>query len=112
MFATPGTMLASKSRIRGRLPLESAIGADLQELANSGLAARCFAAAGRDARSDGFVVAHRVEIKDVQLMLNGAQFPQLRPLLGKHVRFSGSLEPAITGHHHTAVMLSDVVTMD
>jgi hypothetical protein len=45
-------------------------------------------------------------------MLNGAQFPQLRPLLGKHVRFSGSLEPAITGHHHTAVMLSDVVTMD
>ena len=51
-------------------------------------------------------------IRDMQLMLNGAQFPQLRPLLGKHVRLSGSLEPAVTGHHHTAVMLSDVVTMD
>lgn len=51
-------------------------------------------------------------IRDMQLMLNGTQFPQLRPLLGKHVHLSGSLEPAVTGHHHTAVMLSEVVTID
>jgi hypothetical protein len=44
------------SRERSQMQ-EEHIGADLQELANSGFAARCFAAAGRDARGDGFVLA-------------------------------------------------------
>lgn len=43
---------------------EEHIGADLQELTNSGFTARRFAAAGRDARGDGLILTHRVKIEE------------------------------------------------
>jgi hypothetical protein len=48
-------------------------------------------------------------IRDMMLVLNPPQFGQLQPRLGARVILSGSLMPAETGHHHTPVMLSDVV---
>jgi hypothetical protein len=61
--------------------------------------------------ADEYMVAIS-SIRDLQLILMPPQYPQLRPQLGKHVRLEGSLFPASTGHHHTPVMLSDVVTVE
>ncbi|SRR6266446_8661329 len=49
------------------------------------------------------------DILDIQLILYQPQFQQLRPWLGKHIVLEGSLDIAATGHHHTRVILSDVV---
>jgi hypothetical protein len=49
------------------------------------------------------------DILDMQLILYQPQFQQLRRWLGKHVVLQGSLDTATTGHHHTPVILSDVV---
>jgi len=48
-------------------------------------------------------------IRDIMLMLNPPQFGQLRSRLGTRVMLSGGLMAAETGHHHTPVMLHDVV---
>ena len=48
-------------------------------------------------------------LTNMQLMLTGPeQYSLLRPLLDKQVSLSGTLFAAITGHHHTPVLLEDV----
>ena len=49
------------------------------------------------------------DILAIQLLLTETQYAQFRPLLGKRVRLSGSLVAAETGHHHTPVIMGDVV---
>ena len=48
-------------------------------------------------------------IRDLILVLTPPQFAQLRPRLGTRVTLSGGLMAAETGHHHTPVMLADVM---
>jgi hypothetical protein len=47
-------------------------------------------------------------VTDMQLMLQPAQYKQLRSRLGRQIRLSGVLVAAHTGHHHTPVMLGNV----
>lgn len=47
-------------------------------------------------------------VTDMQLMLEPAQYKQLRSRLGRQIRLSGVLIAAQTGHHHTPVMLGEV----
>jgi len=48
-------------------------------------------------------------IRRIQLVLRDqADFDRLRPFLGKTVALRGTLFGAITGHHHTPVLLSVV----
>jgi hypothetical protein len=54
----------------------------------------------------------RQDILTIQLVLTAPQFSQFRPLLGKRVRLSGSLFGAETGHHHTPVLMEDVVLVE
>jgi hypothetical protein len=54
--------------------------------------------------SDDVDVA-RSGIRRVQLVLDEAGYARLRPLLGKRVTLRGTLFAAITGHHHTPVLL-------
>jgi hypothetical protein len=58
--------------------------------------------------SDDFAV-YVPSLRDMMLMLSPPQFGQLRPRLGTRVILSGGLMAAETGHHHTPVMLRDVV---
>jgi hypothetical protein len=49
------------------------------------------------------------DVLAIQLGLTAPQYDQLRALIGKRVRLSGTLSAATTGHHHTPVMLGAVV---
>jgi hypothetical protein len=64
----------------------------------------CVKGRGRDA-DEPFLS----DILAIQLGLTEPQYAQFRPLLGKRVRLSGSLAAATTGHHHTPVLMGDVV---
>ena len=44
-------------------------------------------------------------VSDIQLGLDEEQYAQYKELLGKQVVVSGKLSHAITGHHHTNVLL-------
>ncbi|MET3117109.1 hypothetical protein AAKU64_001322 [Undibacterium sp. GrIS 1.8] len=44
-------------------------------------------------------------VKEIQLVLNQSQYKKLRPKLGTQIQLSGSLFSAISGHHHTDVLL-------
>jgi hypothetical protein len=57
---------------------------------------------GRGAAADEPLIS---DILLIQLGLTTPQYSQLRPMLGKQVRLTGSLVAATTGHHHTPVML-------
>ena len=48
----------------------------------------------------------KTSIRRVQLLLDQAGYDRLRPFLGRHVALRGTLFGAITGHHHTPVILS------
>jgi hypothetical protein len=41
----------------------------------------------------------------IQLVLNGEQYSEFKNVLGKKASVSGTLFHAITGHHHTKVLL-------
>jgi hypothetical protein len=45
-------------------------------------------------------------IRRIQLVLDENGYARLRPLLGKTVTLRGTLSGAITGHHHTPVLLT------
>lgn len=45
-------------------------------------------------------------IRRIQLVLDQAGYDRLRPFLGKNVSLRGTLFGAITGHHHTPILLS------
>lgn len=46
-------------------------------------------------------------VKDIQLVLDGSStYETLRPFLGKQVLCTGKLFSAISGHHHTNILLS------
>jgi hypothetical protein len=47
-------------------------------------------------------------IRRIQLVLDEDGYARLRPLLGKRLTLRGTLFGAITGHHHTPVLLSVV----
>jgi hypothetical protein len=48
-------------------------------------------------------------LRRIQLVLDGQKdYDRLRPFLGKRVTLRGTLFGAITGHHHTPVLLSVV----
>lgn len=59
----------------------------------------CTRAAGNDDAGD------HDGIKEIQLVLSGAQYDALRPKLGARVTLTGSLFEAHSGHHHTPVLL-------
>lgn len=44
-------------------------------------------------------------ISDIQLVLNKDQYGEYKTLLGKQVNVSGKLFHAISGHHHTNILL-------
>ena len=54
---------------------------------------------------DGVDVA-KSGIRRIQLLLDEDGYARLRPLLGERVSLRGTLFGAITGHHHTPVLLS------
>ncbi|MFB4692729.1 DUF4431 domain-containing protein [Enterobacter hormaechei subsp. steigerwaltii] len=45
-------------------------------------------------------------VRLVQLVLQPAQYDELRPLLGKSVRLKGDLFARFTGHHHAPLLLT------
>jgi hypothetical protein len=47
-------------------------------------------------------------VRLIQLVLDQPGYDRLRPLLGKRVTLRGTLFGAISGHHHTPVLLSVV----
>ena len=57
------------------------------------------------AGSDPINVAH-TNIRRIQLVLDQRGYDALRPFLRKKVTLRGTLFGAITGHHHTPVLLS------
>jgi hypothetical protein len=74
----------------------------------------------RDARETGFyldlpvaacVSPHgsdypaAVGVRRIQLVLDSAGYARLRPSLGKSISVGGTLFHAMSGHHHTAVLL-------
>jgi hypothetical protein len=47
-------------------------------------------------------------VTDIQLVLTGqSTYDSLRPIIGKPITCTGNLFSAITGHHHTKVLLSE-----
>lgn len=50
-------------------------------------------------------------VRLVQLLLDQAQYDQLRPLLGHTVVLRGTLTSAHTGHHHAPLLLDEVVVV-
>ncbi|RFP14564.1 MULTISPECIES: DUF4431 domain-containing protein [unclassified Duganella] len=44
-------------------------------------------------------------VREIQLVLNAAQYAELKPRLGTVVRLRGKLFSAFTGHHHADVLL-------
>jgi hypothetical protein len=65
------------------------------------LAAPACTAAGSDD-----VDVPKANIRRIQLVLDQAGYDALRPFLGKQVTLRGTLFGAITGHHHTPVLLN------
>lgn len=55
--------------------------------------------------SDDVDVAKK-DIRRIQLLLDQSDYDRLRPFLGKRIALRGTLFGAITGHHHTPVLLS------
>ena len=60
----------------------------------------CMSAGGDD------VNAAKSGIRRIQLVLDEQGYAQLRPFLGKRITLRGTLFGAITGHHHTPVLLT------
>jgi len=50
----------------------------------------------------------KTDVRRIQLVLDQPDYDRLRPFLGKNVTLRGTLFGAITGHHHTPVLLSVV----
>jgi hypothetical protein len=48
----------------------------------------------------------RSGVRRIQLVLDEDGYSRLRPLVGKRVTLRGTLFGAITGHHHTPVLLN------
>ncbi|HEU4885882.1 MAG TPA: DUF4431 domain-containing protein [Longimicrobium sp.] len=46
------------------------------------------------------------DVRLVQMVLDSAGYARSRPLLGTHVRASGTLFAAHTGHHHAPLLMS------
>lgn len=65
----------------------------------------CVTALSKDPDEIDVAVQH---IRGLQLVLDAKGSRLLKPLLGKKVAISGSLFGAISGWHHTPVLLSDV----
>ena len=60
----------------------------------------CMASGGDD------VNVAKTGIARIQLVLDEKGYARLRPFLGKRITLRGTLFGAITGHHHTPVLLS------
>ena len=52
------------------------------------------------------VNAAKSGIRRIQLVLDEQGYARLRPLLGKRITLRGTLFGAITGHHHTPILLT------
>ncbi len=48
------------------------------------------------------------DVREIQLILAPEDFVRYRPLLGKTVTAEGGFMSAITGHHHTPILLEGV----
>lgn len=48
------------------------------------------------------------DVREIQLTLKPEDFTRYRPLLGKPVTAAGDFISAITGHHHTPILLEGV----
>ncbi len=53
---------------------------------------------------DSVGVYTRAELEWIQLILEPQEYRQARRQLGKHVRVSGVVSPAESGHHHTLLI--------
>jgi hypothetical protein len=47
-------------------------------------------------------------VRTIQLMLDQPQYDRFRPMLGRTITLSGAFMSAITGHHHTPILLDKV----
>jgi len=60
-----------------------------------------------DDPSDPDLGAGAKAVREVQLMLKADDFSLYRPLLGKPVTAQGEFMSAISGHHHTPILLQN-----
>ncbi|OHD85133.1 DUF4431 domain-containing protein [Sulfuricurvum sp. RIFCSPLOWO2_12_FULL_43_24] len=61
-----------------------------------------------DGKGGGELQENFDSVTDVQLVLTGqSTYNSLRPFIGKSITCKGNLFSAITGHHHTKVLLSE-----
>lgn len=61
-----------------------------------------------DDPSDPDMGAGAQSVREIQLMLKAEDFARYRPLLGKVVTADGDFMSAISGHHHTPILLRNV----
>jgi len=59
----------------------------------------------RPAPGDTVGVYSHADIEWIQVLLTEPDYARLRSYLGKHVRVTGALVPAESGHHHTLLIL-------